>query len=55
MVCKGGDLCLAITERGHAQHSTDRFYAKLEEDKSVEYDLVDCQTYWRIYGWEPPV
>ena len=55
MVCYGGDLCRAITEKGHAIHSTEKFYANVNEGRSSGYDLVDCSTYWRIHGWEPPI
>jgi len=49
--CKGGTNCLQVACAGRAIHSDDRYYP----DLSRVYDLLECETYWKLKGWEPPV
>jgi len=52
MPCRGGDLCLANTDKGFAIHSTELFNSGAEE--KCYYDFVTCDTYWKKLGWLPP-
>jgi len=51
MECKGGEKCLQVACAGRAIHSKDRYHPDLDR----VYDLVECDTYWRLKEWEPPV
>jgi len=51
MLCKGSRECLELTHSGLAVHSKDKYYP----DLSAVYDLVQCETYWKLRDWMPPV
>lgn len=51
MECREGTSCLQVACSGRAIHSKDRYYPDLER----VFDLVECETYWKLKGWEPPV
>ena len=54
VLCKGGVSCLQWLERNHALHSKIPFYSS-KEGESHQYDLVDCDTYWKMSNWLPPI
>lgn len=52
--CEGGTRCLEMVHKGFAKHSQ-REYFSGGVVETCRYDLVECSTYWRIFGWEAPV
>jgi len=52
MICKGGDLCMEITDKGFAIHSNKNY--KSGENGECFYDFLTCDTYWKKHGWNPP-
>ena len=52
--CKGGSFCLQLIDKDHVKHSKIPYYSS-KEGENHYYDLVDCDTYWKMSNWLPPI
>ena len=54
VLCKGGAQCLEVTHKNHALHSKTPLYSS-KQGEIRNYDLVNCETYWKMSNWLPPM